>query len=545
MNGIIALGISIFGALFLSSLEIIPGILLLLVVVGLFAFGPDVLRPLVGALPQDFKNYLDCFGKLFTGDIAGFQACLGGEQPPVVVGEKRIFDIMLGYEEDKKLPTPVGGLPYILPIWIKNRQDEPIEASFSGYLVYDKDVEIGDRREKIEEKLLLNSEYCTEGNPCTITEEQSDTFSSVEPLDCATKKYKKLVAEVNYPYSSYGKNEFKIADSRKTMDIATAEGSTPTRGPGPVSIGVYFEPDYYILDQRTRQEVRMSIVVDEELGAENYAKITGIKIEREGDEDFQLLRLKQGEGCTCGQWDLNFNEEGKKIELEIPKRLDKKVEHRCMCVYEVNNPEAFLGDDAFKTISLRVTVFYDYTRVVERTDVPRTDLSRCSDITTTTNSGTSSQFCDVGDVTQKLRDAEDRYGIPSYLLVAVAQRESSGEHCRDGQVKTGGSGEVGLMQLMPGKCGFSVDQLSNINNNIDCSASTLNGYYIQYKDGITKDWLDDCSGCCHTLQYQEKYISYRNWDAALRAYNGWNCPEIKVNYVEDVKSIWDGLKRGH
>ena len=43
---------------------------------------------------------------------------------------------------------------------------------------------------------------------------------------------------------------------------------------------------------------------------------------------------------------------------------------------------------------------------------------------------------------------------------------------------------------------------------------------------------------CTDAKYRQKYINYRDWDAALRAYNGWGCtpPGADINYVENVKS---------
>lgn len=71
----------------------------------------------------------------------------------------------------------------------------------------------------------------------------------------------------------------------------------------------------------------------------------------------------------------------------------------------------------------------------------------------------------------------------------------------------------------------------NLEDNIKCGLKILKANYDLYKDGIPEPTV---RSKCSNEEYIKKYMKYRNWDAALRAYNGLGCSDKVVNYVEKV-----------
>ncbi|MCD4760204.1 transglycosylase SLT domain-containing protein [archaeon] len=134
----------------------------------------------------------------------------------------------------------------------------------------------------------------------------------------------------------------------------------------------------------------------------------------------------------------------------------------------------------------------------------------------------------------------DQNQIDYLLLLAVMIRESNcvADAC-------GPDGCTGLMQIEPKTaeylCGVSnVENLhgsANAEANIECGAKVLRDKYNTFKDGGTPVGAD-----CKT-ETEEKYKAYREWEAALRGYNGWSCLEIyNTDYVENVITTYNQLK---
>jgi Transglycosylase SLT domain len=151
--------------------------------------------------------------------------------------------------------------------------------------------------------------------------------------------------------------------------------------------------------------------------------------------------------------------------------------------------------------------------------------------------------CNCGDncnnYTSWITDSASKNGIPdSILLLSLMMQESD---C----VSTASSGSsVGLMQINLANCGSyglpsgeadcRSQLILNPKLNIEVSAEILKEKYNTYKDGKV------FNGCSN------RGITYSEWDAALRGYNGWGCnPSFtsQDNYVEEVNQRADSLRK--
>ncbi len=145
-------------------------------------------------------------------------------------------------------------------------------------------------------------------------------------------------------------------------------------------------------------------------------------------------------------------------------------------------------------------------------------------------------------------ESESR-NIPIDILLAIAEQESNFKHCKDGSFECGenditksSSGAIGVMQIVSWEdCGYTENEILDVNNNIDCGAKLLKQKYNSYKNGVTSsqeysigDFKQLVNNC---ISSYSKYGEYKEWDAAIRAYNGWGCESgADVDYVEKVNS---------
>ena len=136
-------------------------------------------------------------------------------------------------------------------------------------------------------------------------------------------------------------------------------------------------------------------------------------------------------------------------------------------------------------------------------------------------------------VIEKLREVGGNLGIdcPSDILYAIAKVENSNlKHCDKGRVVKGSSGEVGLMQIMPGSC--SNKNIYDVFENIECAGEVLKDKYYFSLNKPDNYGPEEC----------DFYYPTR-CERAVRGYNGWGCDgkteeqtlEIK-NYVCNVYS---------
>jgi hypothetical protein len=140
-------------------------------------------------------------------------------------------------------------------------------------------------------------------------------------------------------------------------------------------------------------------------------------------------------------------------------------------------------------------------------------------------------------------ESSAKYGIDPFLLLSLMMQES------DCSSKAFSGSSVGLMQvnlIHCGKYGLLEDKnkckeqlIYNVQLNIDVGARILKENYDLYKDGKI------FQGCSN------RGITYYDWDAALRAYNGWVCGTdsegnkiySQDDFVEEVNKRKELLKK--
>lgn len=86
----------------------------------------------------------------------------------------------------------------------------------------------------------------------------------------------------------------------------------------------------------------------------------------------------------------------------------------------------------------------------------------------------------LGTIQDDISAAASRYGVPSWLALAVAQRESGLN-----QSARGTSGEIGVFQLMPGTAAQLGVNPSDLSQNIDGGVRYLSQMYSQFGDWRT------------------------------------------------------------
>jgi len=156
--------------------------------------------------------------------------------------------------------------------------------------------------------------------------------------------------------------------------------------------------------------------------------------------------------------------------------------------------------------------------------------------------------CDCGSSCNNyaswMADSSSKNGIPDpILLLSLMMQESD---CT--QSAFSGS-SVGLMQINLihcGKYGLPSDKteckkqlLENPQLNIEVGTEILKETYNLYKNGKV------FNGCTN------RGITYTDWDAAIRGYNGWGCGKdsngnpftAQDNYVEEVNQRYNLLKK--
>lgn len=135
-------------------------------------------------------------------------------------------------------------------------------------------------------------------------------------------------------------------------------------------------------------------------------------------------------------------------------------------------------------------------------------------------------------------------GVPGYRTCV---KDDSRIECDETEVYTGAHGEIGMMQIMPstakdlctdddgnpfGTVAEAKKYLLNRDNNIKCAIQVLKSHYGKWgKDGYTGTKYAGCK-----TSIGKPFSEYREWDAALRAYNGWGCPDGDADYVEKIKA---------
>lgn len=107
---------------------------------------------------------------------------------------------------------------------------------------------------------------------------------------------------------------------------------------------------------------------------------------------------------------------------------------------------------------------------------------------------------------------------PSRLLEAIMETESRRNHYEaPGVVKRGGSGEVGIMQILPSTgnaaCDMSVEELMSMDNNVECGTLYFSDALVTCQGsviGALTNYNRGSSGNCQPGDYSQKVL--QNYD---------------------------------
>ncbi|MEM3091371.1 MAG: transglycosylase SLT domain-containing protein [Candidatus Pacearchaeota archaeon] len=176
-------------------------------------------------------------------------------------------------------------------------------------------------------------------------------------------------------------------------------------------------------------------------------------------------------------------------------------------------------------------------------------------------------YCDseCDNYAKIITEVSQKRGIdPLFLTALIIQESNCKWDAKSAHPSDPDKDSIGLMQISNWRMcqeelGLSSKQdtvgKENIANNINCGAIILKQYYNTYgKDGVIFKRADagKVTSC-----YRRNDIIYYGWDAALRAYVGFGCPNCPSyfsenqciifkqnhdNYVENVNLIYKKLK---
>ncbi len=159
----------------------------------------------------------------------------------------------------------------------------------------------------------------------------------------------------------------------------------------------------------------------------------------------------------------------------------------------------------------------------------------------------------LSDQQKNVCQVANAYDIPGTILLTIAEKESGGDHYRNGGVLVTGDGGVGIMQITGRKdCGNSeIDghklDIYKVNDNIECGAKILLEKCNAYNCHSSSKEYD-----CYNSEFSsipDKHVVYRGWDMALRLYNGWGCRaptfENEDNYEDIVRAIQSYVEDFH
>ncbi len=496
-----------------------------IVIFGLYKYGPNIWENIKSNIPEDsdFFMYLNCLWQLFTtGNVNAFNECT--EKPPSTDKGWNVISISLGYGNNQ-LYTPKADEEYYVPVKITNLVIEnPLTVKVSGNLNY-KDQSV---------QLIPDPDmgYITPFKLFSVP--LGVTLKSEKKLTCDVKKYDNLTIDVEYfDYSESQMVSYLVAEKVEELKSAI---SKPETSPGPFDIDVKFDPEnYYIGLSQTK--LSLTLTLNNKVSS-SEAEISRIEIKRPGDPNYKFLTLEK---CTCASFgDLSFGED---MVFSSNLILSSKSETFCKCIYNIGNVNEFLDKYPYKPVSFVVTVYYDFTIKVVRTDSKILKVEGCSDTTSGTSNTVPPGNCDYdqSQVENKLREVGGSLGIDCSddILYAIAKVEFGLSHCSNGKVQLDDNGRsIGLMQVSQSECPGK--NLYDVYENIECSAKVLKDKYTAYlptNDNNNKNDLHDLSYDGHNCGY-----SYQNpCERAVRGYNGWNCKDEngqiitgKLKYVCDV-----------
>lgn len=154
-----------------------------------------------------------------------------------------------------------------------------------------------------------------------------------------------------------------------------------------------------------------------------------------------------------------------------------------------------------------------------------------------------------GDYSEFIHKYAKEYGVDPILVLALIMHESVCKFDADN------GADVGLMQINLeyhcGKHGLSLDvekcreELKNPETNIKIGVEILKWSYDTYgPSSKTEVYKKAVEAKCKISSYQELYLSYEEWERALRAYNGFGCSPKYAEYLTKVEEEFKLLGGG-
>lgn len=160
---------------------------------------------------------------------------------------------------------------------------------------------------------------------------------------------------------------------------------------------------------------------------------------------------------------------------------------------------------------------------------------------------------------QLIEKYSKKINAPSLMVLALMIQEGG---CNQEAVNNNedGSEDVGLMQVNSNTfnvlckdktiLGVSIGSIDDIKGsgegksekNIACGMAILQEKYKTVGDsGKEQIYENSVKNNCKDVANQELYLTYSGWLAALRYYNGLDCPDTKADYVEKISNIHNNL----
>lgn len=257
---------------------------------------------------------------------------------------------------------------------------------------------------------------------------------------------------------------------------------------------------------------------------------TGVKLDKLKSVEIDMPKALRISKCN-DKSDLFSRQESGNIAVYSADSLEGLEEDPYIICYLIGNPDELISGDYAK-VTFTATAKYDV--MVEKTESIEVRNPAKESV-----SGTGGGNINVDaikaekDVINKIKVAASAHNVPADYAVAIAITESNLNHYNpDGTVKRGGSGEYGIMQILPstgeGNCpGYD---FTDIDQNIECGIIIM-----RIKCDAATAWGVDgpCDRETSGLQAQCGTI-YHGWDIMARLYNGC-CP--CNGYVESINRI--------
>jgi len=335
------------------------------------------------ALPPDFMSssfmlYLSCVGDgikgLATGKFDSMYACFETiNKKPAETNVYEVLGTTTGYGENNELSIPYAKRSYEVLLELKNLfPEKPIHIKgVKGQLNYREKIQLEGRDEYVSDFV----ELVANRPGFDLYSESVISLKSKEELNCTVKDYDSILLEVSYSdYSTSRLSDYIIAKTKEHLEIA--KKNTHVRDPGPIDITFDFNPKSYYPETDGDLEDLIIYIRFKNKVLNSEAIIKKFSIEKIDDEN--LLAFSK---CICPNW----GEEpiiSDDNTITIPESSEMYAtltdnEHACECVYNIIKRKV-RDLDAYKTITFDVTVEYDVTEKIERTDVPNVDQMFCA-----------------------------------------------------------------------------------------------------------------------------------------------------------------------